>query len=154
MVNPQGHFLVFSFKQVTVMHSLAETDNTVTINVQTLPCFFPTGVPLFSFLQVQHVFLLLSNSPIHVHTSSVVGKLPYLFLVGKTPAHAASLKVESLFVLLPYKEKVVAGLGKWAHAKLNDFNLFSLLMCVCMHVCQCVCVRMCVEVFSSFITLF
>lgn len=106
-VNPQGYF--GSNKSE---FALAETDNTVTVNVQTLPCFSSTGIYLFSFLQVQHVFLLLSNSLSHVHTSSVIGKLPYLFLVGKTSAHAASMKVESLFVLSPYKEKVVAGLGK------------------------------------------
>lgn len=48
------------------------------------------------------------------------------------------MQVESRFFLSPYKVKVVPGLGKRVHSKLNKFSLFSAFLNI---------------VFSSFVTL-
>lgn len=45
-------------------------------------------------------------------------------MLGETLAHASSVEVVCFVSQSPYKEKVVPGLGKKAHSKLNDFSLF------------------------------
>lgn len=48
---------------------------------------------------VQRAVFLLSVPLSHIHTSSVVDKLPYLSLFGETLANAASMQVESILLL-------------------------------------------------------
>lgn len=85
-----------SLKQVTTTQTLV-----LQMCSYILPCFL-TGMNLIFFPSgaIFADFLLFSlNSLSHVHTSLVIGKLPYLFLFSETLARVPSMQVESLFFL-------------------------------------------------------
>lgn len=99
MVNPQRHFLPFSFKQAPATKWPAH--NTGTTHV---PCFV-TGT-LYGFASQMQRFpfrLLVLFTKAHLQVNLCY--LFFFFFLRHVPAHQASIQVESCFSQSPYKEK-------------------------------------------------